>query len=322
MIPLIDRYEYGQAKGYQASWIKVENNSIIVDKVDFHGLFNNRTFSADAILVDKLDITVFKDKQLTFPDWQRRPLPQTNLRNLNLTINVDRVTLNDGYITYTEIPEKSNSIGEIFFTDVDATILNITNDSLRAVSKPNIELNVNMNAFGKGNIQGDFSFDILNPENIHTINVTVDPFDLTEFNRILSPILAAQISSGYNQKIIMNATANEKYVHGEMRFYYEDLKVALLNRETETPKGVGNVLGSFFANTFFIRADNPKYFMLRKGDVFYERDIRKAIFQYWTRALLSGMVSSIAPVSHKKNKKNAEENLEQIEDQKKLSSNQ
>jgi hypothetical protein len=173
--------------------------------------------------------------------------------------------------------------------------------------------------YGKGNIKGEFTFDMVNTENIHTYGIMVDPFDLTEFNRILIPSASAQISSGENEKIIMTIKANEDYSYGEMKFYYKDLKIALLDRETETPKGVGKVLGSFFANTFFVKSNNPKNLRLRKGDVFFERDKKRAIFQYWTKSILSGMVSTIAPINHKKKiKKMQEENLKKIQAEKSL----
>ena len=92
-----------------------------------------------------------------------------------------------------------------------------------------------------------------------------------------------------------------------------------MNRETETPKGIGNVLGSFFANTFIIKSNNPNNLIFRKGDIFFERDKKRAIFNYWTKTFLSGVVSSIGAVNNKKKiKKMQEENLKEIEAQKEL----
>ena len=115
----------------------------------------------------------------------------------------------------------------------------------------------------------------------------------------------------------MSAKANEYYSYGEMKFYYENLKIQLLNRETETPKGLGNVLGSFFANTFIIKSNNPRNLFLRKGDIFFERDKKRAIFNYWTKTFLSGVVSSIGATNNKKKiKKMQEENLKKLQEEK------
>ena len=244
---------------------------------------------------------------------------QTNLRNLNFTISLDTILLHDGFVSYQEHGEKALATGEVFFSDLNATILNLTNDSIRTLTYPNAKIGVTAKAFGKGDLKGEFLFNLVNMENIHTYGVEVGPFDLTEFNRILVPSASVQISSGQNEKILMSAKANESYSYGEMKFYYKDLKIALLNRETETPKGVGKALGSFFANTFIIKSNNPNNFILRKGDIFFERDKKRAIFNYWTKTFLSGVVSSIGAANNKKKiKKMQEENLKKIQEQKLL----
>ena len=323
MTPLVSKYEIGPAKGFQAAWLNIKSDSISFDKVDFLGLINNKNFNTEIINVYKLDISVFKDKRIPFPEWQRRPLIQSTLRGLNFNINIDTILVKDGFITYMEHAEKALTTGEIFFSDMEATIFNFTNDSIRTLTQPNMRIGLTTKVYGKGNIQGEFTFDMVNLENIHTYGIMVDPINLTEFNRILIPSASAQISSGISEKIIMTVKANEDYSYGEMKFYYEDLKIALLDRETETPKGVGKVLGSFFANTFFVKTNNPKNLKLRKGDVFFERDKKRAIFQYWTRSILSGMVSTIAPINHKKKiKKMQEENLKKIQAEKALETKQ
>ncbi len=323
LIPLVSRYEYGPAKGFQATWLQIENNSIALDKVDFLSIINNKTFDAQKLEVNKLDISVFRDKRLEFPEWQRRPLIQTNLRNLNFTINVDTVLVHDGFVSYQEHGEKAKATGEVFFSDLNASVYNLTNDSVRMLSYPNTQLNITTNAFGKGHVEGEFLFDLVNEDNIHTYEIAVDSFDLTEFNRILIPSASVEISSGYSENITMSATASENYSYGEMKFYYEDLKIALLDRETETPKGVGNALGSFFANTFIIKSDNPRNLILRKGDIFFERDKKRAIFNYWSKTILSGVVSSIGATNNKKKiKKMQEKDLKRLREQESLASSQ
>lgn len=319
LIPLMKRYDLGRAKGYQSTWLQIKNDSISFGKVDFLGIFNNNTFSAQTLEVNKLDISVFRDKRIPFPEWQRRPLPQTNLRDMKFIFNIDTISLYDGFISYQEHSEKAYTTGEVFFSDLNATILNLTNDSIRTKSTPNARIGVTAKVFGKGDLKAEFLFNLVDMENVHMYGIEVGPFDLTEFNRILVPSASVQISSGYNEKILMTAKANENYSYGEMKFYYEDLKIALLNRETETTKGLGNVLGSFFANTFIIKSNNPRNLFLRKGDIFFERDKKRAIFNYWTKTFLSGVVSSIGATNNKKKiKKMQKENLKEIQMQKLL----
>lgn len=317
LTPLVSRYNYGPAKGFQAAWLEINNKTLSFEKVDFLNLINNHYFSAQTLKVNTLNINVFKDKRIPFPEWQLRPLPQTSLRKIKFIFNVSEIILEDGFVSYQEHAEKASAIGEVFFSDLNATILNLTNDSILTSSHPYAKIGATAKIFGKGAIKAEFQFDLMNAKNIHTYGVEVNPFDLTEFNRILIPSVSVKISSGYNKKIIMMAKANEDYSYGEMKFYYEDLKIALLNRETETPKRLGNVLGSFFANTFIIKTNNPRNLLLRKGDIFFERDEKRAIFDYWTKTFLSGVVSSIGATNNKKKiKKMQEENLKELQTKK------
>jgi len=312
--PRVTKFDYGPAKGYQSTWLKIENDSISIDQVDFLGIINERTLDAKKIDIDGIDLEIYRDKRIAFPEWQRRPLPQVELHNVDFTIQIDTINLNDGYIGYQEHAEKSNTPGEIFFSDLNAKVINVSNDSAHLLRYPKTNISATTNVFGKGKITAQFQFDMIDPENIHTYGIEVDPFDLTEFNRILIPNASAQVKSGINNRIVMTARANENYSYGEMTFYYNDLKVQLLNRETETPKGLGNILGSFFANTFIIRTNNPKNLVLRKGDIFFERDEKRAIFNYWTKTFLSGVVSSIGAVNNKKKiRKIQEEKLKELE---------
>ena len=315
IIPVVSKYEYGEAKGYQSTWLKLKNDSIIARKVDFLKIINDKTISAEAIDVHRLDFSIFRDKRIPFPEWQRKPLPQVTLGDMDYMIDIDTTYLSNSYVNYQEFDAKANAPGEIFFDSLNATVLNITNDQKKIRTQPHIRVHADAIVYGQGKINANFMFDMQKPENIHTYGIQVDAFDITEFNRILVPNAAAQVKSGQNQKIILSVKANEDYSYGEMKFYYNDLKIQLLNRETETIKGIGPVLGSFFANTFFIRTNNPKNFVLRKGDIFFERDKKRAIFNYWVKSFLSGVVSSVGAVNNKKKiRKMQKDNLKQIQD--------
>lgn len=298
--PLVNKYNYGPAKGYQSTWMRIENDSIRLQGIDFLKMINNGILNAKSLSIHKADFEIYRDKRVPFPEWQLKPLPQTAFNDLDFTVSIDSVKLIDSYISYLEQTDKTSSPGEVSFYNLDAKIINITNDSIRIARQPATNISATTRLYNKALINAQFQFDMLNPDQIHTYGVNVDSIDLTEFNRILVPTALTQIKTGKSKRIVMTARANENYSYGEMRFFYNDLKVQLLNPETETSKGLGNVLGSFFANTFIIRTNNPKNFVLRKGDIFFERDEKRAIFNYWTKTFLSGVVSSIGATNNKK----------------------
>ena len=60
LVPLVSRYDFGRAKGFQSTWLQIENDSISFGKVDFLSIFNGNSFNAQTLEVNKLDISVFQ----------------------------------------------------------------------------------------------------------------------------------------------------------------------------------------------------------------------------------------------------------------------
>jgi hypothetical protein len=227
-------------------------------------------------------------------------MPQQNIKNLPIYIGINQLLLNNGFVTYLEHGVKSNAPGEVFFSDLKGQLINITNDSVVLQNERQLKFSAEGLIMGKGLINAEVTFDMLSTDHEFRLGANIDPFDMTVFNRMLSPNVFVEVKSGYNERILMNVKGNDDYSYGEMEFHYDNLKIALLNKETETPKGFGNALGSFFANTFIINSNNPRLMTFRKGEVFFERDKSKSIFNFWAKSFLSGIVTSIGAKSNKK----------------------
>ncbi len=298
-IPKIGKYEFGPAKGFQSTWMRIKNKRIKINNLHINKmLFENKLF-ASSIIVDDLQMFMFRDKRVPFVEIYK-PLPQERLQKMALGLKLDSLFLNDGNIVFQQFAEKSKVPGEVYITGLNARIFNITNDSATLLKKPKMFLEARGAFADKGDINLQVVFDLVDTNRVFYMGAVVANLDLTEFNRMLVPTVFVKIKSGYDKNLILTAKANNEYSYGEMKFYYDDLKIALLNKETETPKGVGNALGSFFANSFFIKTNNPNLLSVRKGEIFFERYKYKSIFNYWVKIFLSGVVTSIGAKSNKK----------------------
>ena len=94
----------------------------------------------------------------------------------------------------------------------------------------------------------------------------------------------------------MRAVGREYLSLGSMKFLYHDLKVEFLDKNDTSRHSVKNQLLKFAANAFVIRTNNSK----RTGEVYYERDRNRAVFQYWVKMILSGVTTSVGAKSNKK----------------------
>lgn len=299
LVPKLEKYEYGPAKGFQTDWVHMTNKKLTVNNLQVNNLLFENKLIAPSIALDGMKIFLFRDKRVPFKNVYK-PLPQEQLHKMGLGLKLDSVIISDANVVYQEFAEKSTVPGEIYITDLNGRLLNVTNDSVVLAEQPKMFLEATGAFAGNGAINLQVVFDMLDTNRVFHLGAIISDLDLREFNRMLSPTVFVQIKSGYDKNLIMTSKANNDYAYGEMRFYYDDLKIAVLNKKTETPKGIGNALASFFANSFFINSNNPRLLSLRKGEVFFERNKYKSIFNYWIKTFLSGVVTSIGAKSNKK----------------------
>lgn len=293
LTPQCDKYAYAPAVGESADWIRLSDARALVSGVDLMGMLQKPGFNARKLHLQGPQLSVFRDKRIEVDPERYQPLPVQSLQNLDTDIHVDSVVIDGGWIGYQELSAKANAPGEVFFTDLRLRGANISNRSGDPGSELNCSLNLAAKVMGSGSILAEFKFDLKSRTSQHNFRVSLDSMDLTEFNRILSPASFVMVRSGANRSLSMNADLNDESSHGTMTFLYNELKISLLNPETELPKGLGNVISSFFANTFIIQSNNPRRRNVRKGEMYFERDKSKSIFNYWIKTCFSGLIASI-----------------------------
>ncbi len=78
-----------------------------------------------------------------------------------------------------------------------------------------------------------------------------------------------------------------------MNLLYHDLKIKVINRQTDETTGLKEQLMSFIANMVVID-ENPKPGKeVREGIIDFERDPEKFVFNYWVQSILTGVKSSL-----------------------------
>ena len=304
--PELDRYTYSQEQTIQKSWYDVNVSSITVDEIDYESLSKGR-YVVQKVDLDQIKAEIYRDKNNPFPEGQYRSMPQKALHDIRFPLWIDTVSMTAN-IRYAERPIDSELEGVMTFDDINGYLLNIrTEDTLS--NQPMILL-----AEGKLFDQAPFNirvrFDQTGPMYPFRMQGSVKDFDLVALNQMLGPVAGVNIRSGYGEEIEFNFTANDRVATGDMRFRYDDLKISILNKKTHEAQGLGRGIKTFFANTFVVQKKNPRFFFVKKGQIFYERDTSRAVFNYWGKALISGAVSSIGINKSDRAQKKYQKNLE------------
>ena len=136
--------------------------------------------------------------------------------------------------------------------------------------------------------------------------------NLLPLNQVLTPMGRINLLSGNNKALIFHLSGNDRQAIGEMFFRYNKLKFQIVSKDDLERVSFGNSLLSFFANRL-VKSNNPSFLRKRQGIIFFERDREKAIFNFWAKSILSGVISSVGVRNNRKHLKHLSvDELEQL----------
>lgn len=288
--PRYGREEYNKRKGEETDRIEFYNKEISLTGIDFEKLKEEDKVIARMVVIDSINMVVYRDKTNPVKNDAKKLLLQEQIRKAPIYLRIDSVQLNNTQITYQEKVEEGTEPGHINFINLSASLSNITNDSILLASGPSMKAHATTYLMGVGKIDAYFDFPIGDLNNSHSLYGTVSPMKLNVINPMLSNVAFAEIKSGKLNDMSFEARLNEDNSNGKMEFRYENLKVNILNKdEEERKKG----LISFLANTFVIKSNNPANGDFREGDMSFSRDKSKSMINYWWKTLLSGIKDTL-----------------------------
>ena len=282
--------EYSNTLNYQKDWFDITASRLEFEGLNVQKWLEQGDFDMNKASIDGLNAVVYRDKTIPFPDTQVRALPQTMLRDLDMSIQIDTIEMT-GDIVYQEKSEQSYEVGEMSFNALKASLYQV--DSRRNAPDQPMQLIANGRIMNSGDFSAQVDFDLNHAKDQFSFTGEIRDMAIDSLNKMLRPIANLNIKSGFSDRIWFNIEANDEFAKGEMKFNYSNLKVQLLNPQSHDTRGLGPGIKSLFANTFLIKSKNPSLVLLRDGNIFVERDTSRAIFNYWGKALLSGAISSV-----------------------------
>ncbi|AWW30344.1 hypothetical protein DN752_09545 [Echinicola strongylocentroti] len=294
--PRFGRYEYVRKVGYQTDVVKASFPEIRFDAIDLNTLIEKRAIKADKMFVQAPNIHVFRDKRMPFNDSLRRPMPQELMKKAGVNVELDTLEVEKAVITYEEFPEKGMIPGSITFDSLYAKMhpfhLSKTLEDTFSIDSTTLTAAGRIN--GMASVQVDARFYYQAPYPME-MAVRTGSFDLKTVNSIMTRNAFLKIREGVAKPSYWHFTADNDVARGQMEFFYNGLKVQLLNDRTlEKAKGRKAML-NFVLNAFAVRGNNPRrIFGTEKiAPIYFERDKRKFIFNYWWKASLSGFKGSL-----------------------------
>lgn len=303
--PRYSKQEIAQVVGHETDWMRFASNELRLKGLDFYRLANKGELDARHLNVHGLDTYVYRDKRPPEPMNHYPKMPQELIRGAGLYLNIDTLHLYNSRVTYEELAIGATEPGRITFEELDTYAFNLTNDAEKLRDRASLQVFAEASLMGAGNMYASFDFPLASKTNAFTYRGRVDKMDLQSLNNMLENVASVKINSGTGEKLEFEVKADEEYADGIMKFYYDDLRVSLIDQETKR-QGFGKAMTSFIANLLLVKSDNPRFLFLKRGKIYHPRPVHKSVFNYMAKTLLSGIKHSVGfsntkpPRSHRK----------------------
>lgn len=293
---------FGRKKGYETD--RVEG---VVPFLNLSGL-KLRYVDTFAITARSASIQtflkVFRDKRL--PDKKKVTLlPLQQLRKLPFGLIIDSLRMVKSYVSYEEFQVEAGVPITVYFDDITATILHLSND--RSLAQGETILKAKAAFMGKGNVELVTVIPWQTDRNC-TVEGNLKNFNLTHINPLLEPLANMKIESGIMKRLHFKYAYNSTRSDGEVALNYENLKLISYKDEEKLDKDKKRKrnrnkdpedlkkdnLKSFIINAFVIRKnmDESVPEEKRTGTILFYRDTSKSLFNFWWKSVYSGIKSA------------------------------
>lgn len=307
LTPKYPKIDFAHELGKQTDRIQLFTSQLAVRNCKAENLVNG-IFTAELLQFKEPNLHVFRDKRLPFIKKHETPLPVISLNKLPIQISVDTIEIKDASIRYEEFPEKGAKSGMIEFNELNALLFNLSNFSKELYEHKPVTMDVNTKFMGNGLLRASFDFPVDSATASYKAQGRLVNFDLTSINPALIPLAGIEVESGILNAMNFNFVYNDKISVGTVDLLYENLKIKSLQEKNGEPSAI-DVIKTFLLNTFIIRRDYKKEMPKenRSGEISFERDKKRSIFNYWWKSILSGLTSAYGLdtilAKEKKNKK-------------------
>ncbi|MGB3617005.1 MAG: hypothetical protein WBA12_02720 [Catalinimonas sp.] len=296
--------EHGRRAGQEKDRYTVKLPHVKVVGLDLKRALRLRELRAESVVMDKFDLQIFRDKRERFPH-EYKPLPAEALRRLPIWVGIDTLRMQNLSISYEEIGPQSAGSGTVLFDDIEVEVTRLTNDPIALAAGAVMHVNASGRLMRASRFTSQLDFYLGDTNERFTARGELAPFALRALNPMVEPRVFMHIESGRTERLSYELEGSNLGATGRLRLPYRDLRVSLVHKETGDTTRFAQEALSFLANALVLKRNNPSNPRKepREGHIYYVRDPEKSFFNYWWKALFSG-VKDVAGVMDPRPRKN------------------
>jgi len=290
--PLLDRKEYAKKARFQADQMTIKVDLISLTGLKLDSAVLKGKILAERLTVSGLSLEDFRDQSYPRKPGLKPPLPQDLIPKIPVKFAIDTISVEKSKAVYSE--RKNAGPGTVTFTEMSGKVYPLTNDSAMLAKSYTMHLDGEALLMGKGKLKASIAFKIPDKNSSFSLTAWIGPMDLTEFNQVVTPLANVTIKSGKMVKMeIPNISFNSEQSTGLLRFYYTNLEIELMKKDSSDWSSIKSSVLGWAANTY-VSSDNPRENgKFREGVIRWHRATDKSIFNYLWKSVFTGLKSTV-----------------------------
>ena len=289
--PLVTDEEIFAAHTFRSTRYHVVVPECRVLGLAFGELLQGQAYRAGAVYVSgpSFDALVNRDKPVN--PFEKPLMVHEALASIRQPLQVDSLSITNGRIRYAERVLAGADPGVLTFGAVSFTVHGLAN---RGEPGAAIQLRAQGDLMNAATLRVLMSIPIAPPSFSFHYSGSLTAMDLTRLNGFLEIAERTRVKSGSAQAVSFEVDVAAGQAHGYVHARYRHLEVAVLDKETDTAKGIANRVASFFTNLEIRKANPEPLGSLKEGKVNYTRKPDDEFVQYAWFALRAGVMDVIS----------------------------
>jgi hypothetical protein len=277
-----------------------EMYDVTLPKVVLHNVNWWQLVNREKIVSAKTDIyggtvSVFSD--LSIPLGAKKPMnhfPHQLVMMIQVPVLVSELNFHGLKLVLQQYNPETRSTGMVTCTNINGAARHITNipDEIRRL--PYTSLTAKALFMNKAAMTVRFKFNLAKYQSGQfSADVNMDTLNKITINPIAEPLGRFTVKNGQMQQGTAHVEGDNFNLHGTVEIFYTDLHITPLKSDSTHGELKKNHLKSFFANTVFIKNENPHGNDLRQPAVTVGRDHHQNFVAYIWTAILTGLCKTI-----------------------------
>ncbi|GAA4313155.1 hypothetical protein GCM10023143_23240 [Compostibacter hankyongensis] len=314
--PPTDPVTFSRSLKTGEDWVKAGAEGVDIRQFNIRAFLSSGVLHAGYVAVRQPVIQAYRDKRVP-PPTAYRPLPVSRLLSARLPVYIDTLGFSGGRITYEEkaLPLAGREVSKtpprpyttsIYFNGVEGWAAPLTTLPARPGVPRYLDIDAHARLMNSGSLEAFIRFNLERDANDFMVQGRLQHFPVGDLNSLLEQAARVRFAGGQVDSIAFFFQGNDRLASGRLRGYYQGLRLDLVDADQERRSWVLNKLVNIFIRRNNSAGEKKPYI----ATIHVKRDPTKGIFNYWWKALRSGLVDAVLPFREGRKKEILRERLQ------------